>query len=78
MAKNPWVFASVTPYNGVSTDYVFMHSFANRANNGVVGVMHRFEPIAFVAFLSTRFAFLAFSLFSAFVRTVGLRPFQTI
>jgi len=34
-------------------------TFANRANNGVVGVMDRFEPMAFV-------------------RTVGLRPFQTI
>jgi len=53
-------------------------TFANRVNNGVVGVMHRFEPMAFVAFLSTGLALFAFSLFSAFVRTVGLGPFQTI
>jgi len=53
-------------------------TFANRANNGVVGVMHRFEPMAFVAFLSTGLGLFAFSLFLALVRTVGLGPFQTI
>ena len=40
--------------------------------------MSRFQPIAFVAFLPTGFPFFALSLFWAFLRTAGLRLFQTV